>query len=206
MLVIGGEAPPEDYVKSILPGYSYICAADSGLDKLIAWNMEPDLVVGDMDSVKNPSILSNYKNTKLYPIDKDYSDTELALMELIAMGFEYICLVGGGGGRLDHLLAIRALFERARGPDEWLSPGGRLLRIGKACNFSCRAGSIVSVFPLAFGAYSMKSKGLKWPLNGLAWNPGGFGLSNIAVNGRFYVDPGEKPVLIVLPLDSKGPF
>lgn len=205
LLVIGGESPSSDIINKVLPDFSYVCAADSGLDTLRQWNIKPDLVIGDMDSIKDHGILSMYDNVKVFPEDKDYSDTEIAVLELRSMGYSYICLFGGGAGRLDHLLAIRALFERPKGPDEWLSPGGRLIRIDKPGNFSCPKGSMISVFPLSFGAYNMDSLGLKWPLKGLYFNAGYFGLSNVATDSSFYIDPGERPVLLVLPLDSRGP-
>jgi len=204
LLAIGGEAPPFEAVAPLLPGLGCICAADSGLDTLRRWGVEPDLVVGDMDSLEDPSILADYPEVMVFPRDKDDSDTELGLKELRRRGFHWIAMVGGGGGRLDHLLALRSLFERPSGPDEWLTPGGRVVRIDEPTRFTVEAGATVSVFPLSGGAFGMVSRGLKWPLEGLSWNQGGFGLSNVAETGRFELDPGQRPVLVVLPLLGSG--
>jgi thiamine pyrophosphokinase len=200
LLVTGGDAPGLDLIKHRIDGCSYICAADSGLDVLISWGMEPDLVVGDMDSISDPAILDRYPGTIRHPADKDDTDTEIGLHELRARGYQRILLIGGGGGRLDHLLAIRALFDKPWGQDEWLTHRERVVRIVEPTSFAVPKGSTVSVFPLASGAARMASRGLKWPLEGLCWGPGDFGVSNQAIASEVMISPGANPVLVVLPL------
>jgi len=201
--VIGGDAPPFSAVEPRLGEFSFVCAADSGLDTLRAWGLRPDLVVGDMDSVSDPALLSGYGEVLAFPRDKDDTDTEIGISELRRRGYRRVVLAGGGGGRLDHLLALRALLERPNGPDEWICSGERVVRIDEPSDFLVEPGSIVSVFPLAAGASGMSSEGLKWPLDGLSWDQGHFGISNVAVSGRIRVDPGWRPLFIVLPLQGR---
>ena len=49
LLVTGGDAPSLELIQHRIKDCSFICAADSGLDVLISWGIEPDLVVGDME-------------------------------------------------------------------------------------------------------------------------------------------------------------
>jgi len=200
LLVIGGDAPPFSSIEGRLAEFSFICAADSGLDALRSWGLRPDLVVGDMDSVSDPAILADYDDVRRFPRDKDDLDTEIGLRELRDRGFGKIVMAGGGGGRLDHLLALRALLERPSGPDEWICRAERVVRIDEPARFRVPAGSTVSVFPLAGGASGMHSEGLKWPLDGLSWDAGRFGVSNVAVADDIYIDPGQRPVFVILPL------
>lgn len=180
--------------------FSFVCAADSGLDVLRSWGVKPDLVVGDMDSIADPSVLAEYPDVMPFPRDKDDTDTEIGIRALRSRGFGRIVIAGGGGGRLDHLLAVRALLERPDGPDEWLTRSERVVRLEDPTTFNVNAGSTISVFPLAGGASGMKSSGLKWPLDGLWWDQGHFGVSNIAVADRIAIDPGERPIFVILPL------
>ncbi len=200
LLVIGGDAPPFSSIKGRLAEFSFICAADSGLDALRSWGLRPDLVVGDMDSVSDPAILADYDDVRRFPRDKDELDTEIGLRELRDRDFGRIVMAGGGGGRLDHLLALRALLERPSGPDEWICRAERVVRIDEPARFRVPEGSIVSVFPLAGGASGMRSEGLKWPLDGLSWDAGRFGVSNVAQAGDILIDPGQRPVFVILPL------
>ncbi|HOZ72536.1 MAG TPA: thiamine diphosphokinase [Spirochaetales bacterium] len=200
LLVTGGDAPPFSALSGRLGEFLYICAADSGLDTLRSWGLRADLAVGDMDSLADRSLLDGCAEVLAFDRDKDDTDTELGLRELRARGYGPITMAGGGGGRLDHLLALRALLERPSGPDEWLCAGERVVRLEEKRSFVLAVGATVSVFPLSGGASGMRSVGLKWPLDGLSWGSGGFGVSNVAVSSMVTIDPGQRPIFVVLPL------
>jgi thiamine pyrophosphokinase len=209
LLVTGGDAPPLSRLESRLAEFGLVCAADSGLDTLVAWGIAPDIIVGDMDSVSSPSLVERFPLAKLIiePRDKDLTDTELGISALFARGATRVVLAGGGGGRLDHLLAIRAIFERrgpGRRPCEWHSAREALYLVeeGRSLELNARAGCTVSVFPLAVGAAGMRSTGLKWPLDGLRWGPGDSGVSNLALDGPFRVAAGMGDLLVVVLMDA----
>lgn len=210
LLVCGGEAPPFSRLEDALPRFGIVCAADSGLDTLIAWGIRPDIIVGDMDSVSDPGAIGRFPAARVVRAsrDKDETDTELGLKELSAAGAERIVLAGGGGGRLDHLLAIRSIFERrAPRPAEWHTAREAvyLVRGGEALAIEAERCAIVSVFPLAAGASGMDSSGLKWPLAGLDWGPGDCGVSNLAADGAFRVHAGRGDLLVVVGAGAAAP-
>jgi len=202
LLVSGGDAPPRERLAARFGGFGRVCAADSGLDTLRSWGLEPELVVGDMDSISDARILDECPRATILraPRDKDDTDTELGLAALAERGAQRIVLAGGGGGRLDHLLAIRALFERKLRPVEWHTAGEAtyLAEEGRALELEAAPGAIVSVFPLACGASGMESEGLKWPLSGLSWGPGDYGVSNETTGEGFIIRPGKGDLLVVL--------
>jgi thiamine pyrophosphokinase len=209
LLVAGGEAPPRERLASRFGSFGLVCAADSGLDTLASWGLAPSLIVGDMDSLSDPRLLDAFPGATILraPRDKDDTDTELGLAALAERGATRIVLAGGGGGRLDHLLAIRALFERRAGarrprPAEWHTAREeiRLVESGASITIEAARGATASVFPLASGATGMRSEGLRWPLEGLAWGAGDFGVSNVASEGRFSVSAGEGDLLVVVEL------
>jgi len=205
LLVTGGKAPPRERLAPRLGSFGLVCAADSGLDTLVAWGVEPDLVVGDMDSVSSPDLVERFPGAELLLArrDKDETDTELGLSALAARGAGRIVLAGGGEGRLDHLLAIRAIFERNDGrprPAEWHTGSETLYLVeaGNRLELAAAKGATVSVFPLAGGASGMGSEGLEWPLAGLEWGAGDCGVSNVATEGPFRVSAGRGDLLVVL--------
>jgi thiamine pyrophosphokinase len=206
LLVCGGAAPPRHAVQHLFARASYICAADSGLDTLEAWQLVPQLIVGDMDSLSNRGLLSRYRESGSIILEqnsyKDDTDTETALRELKKRGHQTIIVLGGGGGRIDHLLAIHALFLRPDGPHEWYTDKERLVKLEKPREFRIGCGQVVSAFPLAQCASGMKSQGLEWPLDGLVWEPGYFGISNQSTNETIMVDPGRNGLLLILPLQT----
>jgi thiamine pyrophosphokinase len=156
-----------------------------------------------MDSLDDPARLGAYPADRVlrYPADKDYSDTELALALLWDRGCGETWLVGGGGGRGDHFLAIRALFDRERCPARWVTAGEDMfcLREGEELSRELPPGSLASVFPLGEGPWEAASRSLKWPLDGLSWSRGFFGLSNLTTADSFSVRSLRGRFLLVLP-------
>jgi thiamine pyrophosphokinase len=71
---------------------------------------------------------------------------------------------------------------------------------GRELSLSLNAGSLVSVFPLGSGPWEAASGGLKWPLNGLNWNRGFFGISNIAETGGFSVQVIRGRLMVIVPI------
>lgn len=201
LLVTGGEGPPRAVLAERLSTFGLVCAADSGLDLLRAWGLEPSLVIGDMDSLSDPGILGLYPRAEIIRLSraKDDSDTEAGLALLSARGAERIILAGGGEGRLDHLLAIRAIFERPLRPVEWYTAREDIFLVqgGQSIDLPARLGQTISVFPLGAGARGMESEGLRWALGGLVWGRGDYGLSNEATAERVWVGAGEGDLLVV---------
>jgi thiamine pyrophosphokinase len=58
---------------------------------------------------------------------------------------------------------------------------------------------LVSVFPLGQGPWDAESEGLRWPLAGLPWDRGFFGISNVA-EARFALRAKKGRFLVILPL------
>jgi thiamine pyrophosphokinase len=126
-------------------------------------------------------------------------------------------LAAGGGGRIDHIFAIRSLFERDIFPSRWITDTADIRCINVetsntdfngadgfsqicCCIDKC---AVVSVFPLGAGPWEAKSEGLKWQLEGLSWDRGFFGLSNVAVDGKFSIEAKEGRFMVILPLENK---
>jgi thiamine pyrophosphokinase len=185
-----------------------IAAADSGLTAAEAAGLRPDWVLGDMDSLEDLSRLDAYPRDRVlrYQTEKDHTDTELALRLLWEKGCDTIWLIGGGGGRLDHLLAIRSLFERDPCPSRWITGAEDIYCVGSPgeLQWDGPPGALVSVFPLGAGPWEVESAGLRWPLKGLPWDRGFFGLSNVAENGSFRLRAGKGRFLVVLPAEAAG--
>lgn len=203
LIVTGGQHPDIRFLRKLAADSDLLIGADSGLDILRKAGLVPDIAAGDMDSVSDKSFLSAMDPAKvfIFPRDKDYTDTELAFRLAMDRGCGFSRIAGGGGGRLDHLLAIRALFERPSSPDEWHTGKESVVRLkkGEAMEAAVLPGSTVSVFPLGRDSAGMSSEGLKWPLEGLEWGEGSFGVSNVACAKRVSITAGSSSLLVILP-------
>ena len=201
---IGGEGPDDKALREITCGADVIVAADSGLGICERAGISPGWILGDMDSLDDPLRLEKYPPDRVlrFPPDKDFTDTELAVNFLREKGCDEIWLSGGGGGRLDHLFAIRSLFERDNPPDRWF-PGKeeiRCLKEGRTLAAELPPESIVSLFPLGAGPWRAESSGLKWPLNGLEWERGSAWISNIAAERHIEICAVKGRLMVITPM------
>jgi thiamine pyrophosphokinase len=208
LIITGGESPPADFLLKLAHASGLVLAADSGFDTALAAGIDPELIVGDFDSLSDRSLLSRIPESRIlsYPRDKDETDTEIAIRAARDRGATALALAGGGGGRLDHLVAILRLFERRDPPQEWHTrrESSFFLAPGTAARFLAEPGSLVSVFPLGEGlCEGMESRDLQWPLDRLVWKRGYFGVSNRSLSPTLELKAGSAPLLIMLPLGSE---
>jgi thiamine pyrophosphokinase len=199
LLLLGGEGPLRAQLEEVLRRAELVIAADSGFDLALRLGLLPDLLVGDLDSVAASPQLSAFPPERIlrYPRDKDETDAELGLRLFAGRGFRRVVLAGGGGGRLDHLLAVAALFERENPPAAWYTALERIERVqGEALLSGCQ-GLRVSFFPLGAGAGDLSSNGLKWPLDGLQWPRGSGGVSNLVTADPARVRVGRGSLLMI---------
>lgn len=173
VIFTGGNYPPvESLYKIILKDeINYIIAADSGFTTAIDNDIIPNLAVGDFDSVDVISLLSGVSKRKTffikYPHDKDYTDTQLALMWAKRISKKArVILFGGSGGRLDHLFSLYNTFEREYHPDIWLTESQAVYYINKHDKVFLhdKTNSAIGVIrlPGVIGHGKIKTRGLQW--------------------------------------------
>lgn len=203
LIITGGESPPEQIIRREAGQSSIIVAADSGFDTALRCGVTPDFVVGDMDSIASSSQLESFPDdrVKRYSHDKDDTDTEIAIQLARDKGMPYIVLVGGGGGRLDHLIGILSLFDRDNRPDEWYTENEHIISISADFELKDAAGCRVSFFPAGKERCTMTSGGLKWPLDGLSWEKGDVGISNEITGNRMTIHMKTGRLIMVCSLD-----
>ena len=92
-----------------------VLAADAGYLACRQAGITPDLLLGDFDSMDQPA---DFDHVCRVPVEKDDTDTMLAVKTALEQGCDEVYLYGGTGGkRLDHTLANlqSLLYLRRRG-------------------------------------------------------------------------------------------
>ena len=79
-----------------------VIVADSGVINAQKFNIKPNYIIGDFDSL---GYTPTDSNTIVFPIEKDDTDTMLAVKLGIEKGYKNFRIFGGIGGRLDHTYA-----------------------------------------------------------------------------------------------------
>ena len=107
VIICGGNVG--EYIKDYIKPDDYIICADSGYDRAKAFGITPDIVIGDMDSTKEAEIPFE---KIVYPVRKDFTDSEIAVNYAIEKGFEEVLMFGMIGTRMDHTLASISLLSK----------------------------------------------------------------------------------------------
>ena len=230
IIFTGGKYPEKDKISHFiepLKDNAIVIAADSGLDAAKAYDIKPDFFLGDMDSVNAESLawFKSHKketapqNIETFPEDKDFSDTELALHKAKSLGADFTALIGGSGGRLDHLLGILELFKGTYKPDLWLAEENAVVfadaeRRPFLSIDGLSENAPVSVFPVfktenRGAKYVCKSHNLVWQLDGLDWKSGAVSLSNRRTSSstepvKLEVESGS--FIVIVPLCASFSF
>ncbi len=92
-----------EQIKNLVRQEDYLICADSGYRHCVQLGFSPQLVLGDFDSYAG--VVQSDCELLRYPIEKDDTDTMLAVKQALQRGYERLLLVGMLGGRLDHTLA-----------------------------------------------------------------------------------------------------
>ncbi len=107
VVIVTGAAPLDARAVAAIPSHAIVIAADGGLDHARAAGLTPAGLIGDLDSVTEEGLAwaTQHATIQRHPIDKDATDTELAVAFAAGMNPARVVLVAGGGDRLDHTLA-----------------------------------------------------------------------------------------------------
>lgn len=160
----------------------FVIAADAGYRTCRQVGIVPDLLLGDFDSMDQPA---DFANVERSPVEKDDTDTMLAVRTGLARGCTEFYIYGGTGGkRLDHTLAnFQALLylrrHGARGDlydDDfcWTAIENETLTLERQVDWG-----IVSLFPQDGAAEGVTLTGLQYPLTDARLTPDvGLAVSN----------------------------
>lgn len=170
IIFANGELPNPNTARLLLRNDDYIICADGGTRHALALNIQPNVVIGDMDSLEKTQWQNLEKSgvsIELFPRDKNETDLELAINRAIKLVPKEIIVVAALGGRIDQTLANLALLSDIR-----LSTFDVRLDDGLEEIFICRdqvqvqgrSGDIVSLIPWQGAVSNIQTKNLRWPL------------------------------------------
>ena len=160
-----------------------VIAADSGADTLEKYqefykgqiDFSPDFILGDMDSISKSGLKKYEGRIQLFPTDKDYTDTELALEKAYETAKKdsqnsVITLLGGAGGFSDHFLGILDTFSSENHADFWLCGNQIFCLLTKndmlsISNLKLHDRISIARTPDCYEGGSIHSEGLEWESN-----------------------------------------
>jgi thiamine pyrophosphokinase len=169
VVVTGGDPVARSEVPDLPPG-TCVIAADSGVEHALSLGLAVDLVVGDLDSASPDAIeraTAAGAAVERHPVAKDATDLELALDAAGRIGAGHIHVLGGHGGRLDHLLANVLLLARPQHAGATVTAqmgAARVAIVRDRATLHGPIGDLVTLLPLHGAALGVTTSGLLYPL------------------------------------------
>lgn len=108
LFVGGGRIPSREFFSEVSSGRKIFCI-DKGIELCRACEVIPNFLIGDFDSADASAVeWASEKNIPVekYPVDKDLTDTQLALNRAEEIFGEHVAILTGCfGGRFDHVFS-----------------------------------------------------------------------------------------------------
>lgn len=155
------------FYKEILKDKKNIFCADGGLKYALSVGVVPLEIWGDLDSVDKSLVEKAEKmGSRVIEFDsrKDFTDGELIISEMEKRGFEKIVVLGGLGGRTDHLLTNLNLLFKFKNV-VFLSEKEKIFKVEKKMTIENEEGKTISFIPMSDTVEEITLTGFEYPLN-----------------------------------------
>ena len=165
VILSAGDFPRAEAPLAALRGADLRICCDSAAENLVAFGLEPDRIVGDLDSLSE-AFRERYADRILHISEQDDNDLTKAFHLALTLSPSRITILGATGRREDHTLGnVSLLLDYAREapcPVEMLTDFGRFETIFDTATLPSQPGQQVSIFAFD-NTLTIKSAGLKYP-------------------------------------------
>ena len=191
VVVVGnGEFPTHTIPLNHLKNAGTIICTDGGADQLSPHNFTPDIIVGDMDSIKLK--IENFKGLWISSPDQNRTDLQKTLDWCIANDLTEVTVLGIMGKREDHSLGnLHVLAEFSQKMNiQFITNYAVIYCIQGKKTISSVAGQQISIVAIE-NIQSISTVGLKYELKNENFLPTCNGISNEAIGEIFIIETTE---------------
>lgn len=204
---------------------SYVIALDGGLVFCSNYSIEPDMIVGDFDSLKEEllnelrtkkeisktsdlevqQLLSKFPSDIIHrlPCEKDDTDTLAAIKMAVEKGYKSFTIYGGLGGRFSHTMAnIQSLlYLKEQGlHGELIGSNSKVFLLrNESVTLQPQANGYISIFSYTEKAQGVTLKNLKYEIDNVELtNSFPIGVSNEFIGKEAVISVMQGVLLIVV--------
>lgn len=188
----------------------YVIAADGGLMYCGILELEPDLIIGDFDSVdaEHKTAVDAIKEMMpekviSLPVEKDDTDMLAAIKTGLSLGYRQFRLYGANGGRLEHTIANIQLLKYLKEQDAvgYIMDGNGMILLAQneTICFKETMEGYVNIFSMNEKAHGVTIRGLQYELeNATLTNAMPLGISNQFIGAKSEVTVEDGTLLIIV--------
>lgn len=192
VIIANGSFPTNPFVHELIDKAPYIICCDGGANFLIEYGLEPNVIIGDGDSITAEN-KAKYEDRLHIFSEQETNDLTKAVNFAVDNGFTHLTILAATGLREDHTLGnISLLMDyQARCEVNMITDYGVFYPCRDRFNKNLEIGSQLSIFN--FGAVNMQAKGLEYPIRDFSkWWEGTLNCTNceeveITADGDFLI-------------------
>ncbi|MDP4091299.1 MAG: thiamine diphosphokinase [Bacillota bacterium] len=170
LIMSGGTKPSRELALEETEKSSIIIGVDKGIEYLYEYNIKPDILLGDFDSINAElleTVVSSYNEVLKFPPEKDFTDTQAAINKCLELDAEEIVMLACTGCRLDHTMAnIGLLYQCLKtGKTAYLiDDKNTMFMVDKNIELEGRSGGYFSLMAFGGDVEGLTIEGAKYPL------------------------------------------
>lgn len=164
-VILNGDLPKSKYYQTPLEEADLVLCADGGANRAIENSIQPDYVIGDLDSIK-PKNRSRLTDIQLIHRPSQYTtDLEKTLQFAVDKKVNEATIIGISGGRFDHQICNLNIVEKFsnRLQIQIIDDSGIGQFIHNEYEFEGKIGQPISLFAFR-KTVGITTQGLKYPL------------------------------------------
>lgn len=200
LMFANGSLPNSAIVNELIESCETVVACDGGGNHCLEYDLTPDYLTGDLDSIESPAIEKfRIQGTQIIEMqNQNRSDLSKALQWLESSGVKSIDVVGIEGGRLDHQFGVwSSLIESESYAtlhyDEFI-----LYRIPNSQKIiPTDIGKIVSLHPIS-ACEDVEITGCEFELNGEMMSIGTRGIHNVATSDTVRISKSSGELFLLI--------
>jgi len=188
LIVANGEQPvSEQHWKRIERASPLVCT-DGAANWVLERDIVPDIVIGDMDSLRSEIRAKIEKNTLRHIPSQENTDLEKAIDYALEQGYDAATILGATGKREDQTLANLYLLVKYAGDIhiQLLTNYCTIEPVTDSLTVHAEIGQVISLLPVG-QTEGVSTTGLEYPLENEVLEIGSRGVSNCAVENEVTV-------------------
>jgi thiamine pyrophosphokinase len=188
LLIANGVLPSPSIVRELVSSSDFIACADGGTRHALRLGIQPDVVIGDLDSL-SATMRRHLKQAKIVELaDQNKTDLEKTIDYLLKRKAKRITVLGATGKRIDHTLGNVTLLAKyqSRVNLTLVDSTGEIEIVRSRVSFRAKRGATVSLLALGRGV-KVTTRGLRYALKNELLEFGSRGVSNEVIGSTVEV-------------------
>lgn len=169
VILADGDFPSTPRTTTILKQAERIICCDGAAEKLLRFGLEPDAIVGDLDSLAF-QLKQKFSDKIIHVSEQESNDLSKAFRYCRSQGYDNVVILGATGKREDHTLgnlSLLTVYAEELPNIRMITDHGEFFVIFEGGTFPAVKGEQISIISLDGNLIIRSSENLKYPIKNL---------------------------------------